>query len=161
MWAVQVAATCAPLRARACATTTGEGTHPRGVRPGVGAVVLTRRSAFWRCRASARDDDSDADNGPVEVVILPEGTRGRCRAGDSLLDVAERLGVVLPTGCLEGTCGTCEVEIKKYKTQDALQAVLDGSDAGEVPGIVVRGCITRVPPGYALISVNTMFDPLW
>jgi len=95
-----------------------------------------------------------ADGGPVEVLILPEGTRGRCSAGDSLLDVVERLGVSLPTGCLEGTCGTCEVEIKKYKDAGDLE------DAS-VPGIVVRGCITKVPPGYGLITINSMFDPLW
>ncbi|MFM7578596.1 MAG: 2Fe-2S iron-sulfur cluster-binding protein, partial [Microcystaceae cyanobacterium] len=42
---------------------------------------------------------------PDEVTILAE-------PGESLLTVAERAGVFIPTGCLLGSCHACEVELE-------------------------------------------------
>lgn len=61
--------------------------------------------------------------------------------GEPLLDVAKRAGVLIPTGCLMGSCHACEVEL----------------DDGEA----ICACITGVPSGFAHLTVNLYVDPTW
>ncbi|KAK9821986.1 hypothetical protein WJX81_003036 [Elliptochloris bilobata] len=70
--------------------------------------------------------------------------------GRQELQVAERAGVQIPSGCNSGSCGICEVAVYKYRA---------GQDASAEA--VVRSCIARVPPGYTRIKVDLMDDPLW
>lgn len=66
------------------------------------------------------------------------------------LQVAARCNVYIPTGCLSGSCGICEVEIAK----------LDGSGSDSSPA-VIRACIAKVPPGYTELQVRNMEDAIW
>lgn len=77
----------------------------------------------------------------VEVRFLPDDIAVVAEVGEPLLDVADRAGVSIPTGCLMGSCHACEVEI-------------DG-------GAIVCSCIAAVPPGKAQITVNLDADPTW
>jgi ferredoxin len=63
----------------------------------------------------------------MQITFLPDDITVNAQVGEPLLDVAERAGVSIPTGCLMGTCHACTVEL----------------DDGEV----IRACITAVPPG--------------
>jgi aerobic-type carbon monoxide dehydrogenase small subunit (CoxS/CutS family) len=57
------------------------------------------------------------------------------------LAAAREAGVTLPTGCLGGSCGACEIEVN---------------------GRVVRACIATVPPSRTgRLQVQTAFDPFW
>lgn len=76
----------------------------------------------------------------IRIYFLPDDVTVEAEVGEPLLNVAQRAGVVIPTGCLMGTCHACEVE---------------------VGGDTVRACITSVPPGQAQVTVNIFFDPTW
>lgn len=77
----------------------------------------------------------------VQVHFLPDDITVDAEVGESLLDVADRAGVVIPTGCLMGSCHACTVEVK-------------GGD-------IIRACISSVPAGREELSINIFSDPTW
>ena len=77
----------------------------------------------------------------VEIRFLPDDVSTQAEVGESLLNVAERAGITIPTGCLMGSCHACEVEIQ---------------DVGDV-----RACISAVPPGYTQLTIHLFSDPSW
>jgi ferredoxin len=78
----------------------------------------------------------------VTVHFLPDRVSVEAEPGEPLLDVANRAGISIPTGCLMGSCYACEVEI-----------------AGkEHP---VRACLTSVPIGESETIVQCYDDPIW
>ncbi|MBF2096791.1 MAG: 2Fe-2S iron-sulfur cluster binding domain-containing protein [Gloeomargaritaceae cyanobacterium C42_A2020_066] len=78
---------------------------------------------------------------PVEVRFLPEDVTVPATPGESLLTVAERAGVVIPTGCRMGSCWACVVDVE------------DGDP--------IRSCITAVPAGRPLWTLHLYGDPTW
>ncbi|NEQ30550.1 MAG: 2Fe-2S iron-sulfur cluster binding domain-containing protein [Leptolyngbya sp. SIO4C5] len=78
----------------------------------------------------------------VEIRFLPDNTVTQAEAGEPLLQVADRAGVTIPTGCLMGSCHACEVEVE-----------------GEADPICA--CITAVPSGRSQMTVNLYVDPTW
>jgi ferredoxin len=77
----------------------------------------------------------------TKVVFLPDNVTVEAEAGELLLDVADRAGVYIPTGCRMGSCHACEVEI-------------DG-------GQTICACISGVPSGKEEVTINIYFDPTW
>ncbi len=77
----------------------------------------------------------------VQVRFLPENIIVSAEAGEPLLDVAQRAGIFIPTGCLMGTCHACEVELE------------DGTN--------ICACITAVPRGKEELIINSYSDPTW
>lgn len=77
----------------------------------------------------------------VSVRFLPNDVTVGAIAGEPLLEVANRAGVLIPTGCLMGSCHACEVEL----------------DDGEA----VCSCISSVPTGRSQLTVNLYTDPTW
>jgi ferredoxin len=77
----------------------------------------------------------------VRIHFLPDDVTVDAEVGEPLLDVAQRAGVLIPTGCLMGSCHACEVEIEEGNT--------------------IRACITSVPPGREHLTINLFFDPTW
>lgn len=75
----------------------------------------------------------------VKIRFLPDDVTIDADAGESLLEVAKRAGVFIPTGCLMGSCHACEVE-------------LDNGDT-------ICSCISSVPIGDKLLTVNLYSDP--
>lgn len=63
---------------------------------------------------------------PVTVLFLPDKVTVPAQPGEPLLNVAERAGIAIPTGCLRGVCYICRVTI-------------EGQDNP------VRACIATVP----------------
>ena len=78
----------------------------------------------------------------VSIRFLPDDVVTEADVGEPLLQVAERAGVSIPTGCLMGSCHACEVEI----------------DGQAEP---ICACITAVPPGQPTITINLYVDPTW
>jgi len=77
----------------------------------------------------------------VLVRFLPNDVTVEAQVGEPFLEVAQRGGVFIPTGCLMGSCHACEVELE------------GGGD--------IRTCITAVPPGRSHLTVNLFSDPTW
>lgn len=77
----------------------------------------------------------------ISVRFLPDDVTVDASVGELLLDVAERAGVFIPTGCLTGSCHACEVEVEGGNT--------------------IRACITAVPPGRPDLTINLFADPTW
>ena len=44
-------------------------------------------------------------------VQWPNGTKTFCEVGRLWLEEGKKNGVYIPTGCLNGSCGACEIEI--------------------------------------------------
>ena len=77
----------------------------------------------------------------MQINFLTDDVTVNAQVGESLLDVAERAGVSISTGCLMGSCHACTVEL----------------DNGEI----VRACITVVPPGKEKLTIHLFSDPTW
>ncbi|MEB3160518.1 MAG: 2Fe-2S iron-sulfur cluster-binding protein [Synechocystis sp.] len=77
----------------------------------------------------------------VQVHFLPDDVTAIAEAGEPILDVAERAGVFIPTGCLMGSCHACEVEL------------------GD--GTPICACISAVPIGVTTLEINLYDDPTW
>ncbi len=77
----------------------------------------------------------------VQVRFLPDNIAIAAEAGEPLLQVAERAGISIPTGCLMGSCHACEVELED--------------------GRVICSCISAVPPDCTDLTINLMVDPTW
>jgi ferredoxin len=77
----------------------------------------------------------------IRVRFLPDDVTVDAKLGESLLDVAERAGVFIPTGCLMGSCHACTVELEN--------------------GDVIRACISSVSPDSEEMTINLYSDPTW
>ena len=74
-------------------------------------------------------------------IEWPNGKNTYVQAGDDWLDIANKAGVCIPTGCLGGSCGACEIEVN---------------------GEVIRACISCVKEkGENHIKVDFASDPYW
>ena len=61
--------------------------------------------------------------------------------GDDWFLVAKKVGLVIPTGCLTGSCGACEIDVN---------------------GETIRACISNVKKGKeCLLRVSFTTDPFW
>ena len=75
------------------------------------------------------------------TVHWPDGHTSRESIGTDWLQTAADAGVAIPTGCLGGSCGACEIEVN---------------------GKVVRACISTVPPSKSgQLTVKFATDPYW
>jgi ferredoxin len=78
--------------------------------------------------------------GPV-TIHWPNGRSSSAPPGSSWLGAAQAAGFTIPTGCLGGSCGACEIEVN---------------------GRVVRACIASVPPSRSgELTVALASDPYW
>lgn len=77
----------------------------------------------------------------VSIQFLPDNVTVDAEVGEPMLQVAERAGVFIPTGCLMGTCHACEVELNDGET--------------------ICACITGVPACRKELTINLYVDPNW
>ncbi len=74
-------------------------------------------------------------------ILWPNGKISRATPGDDWLKEAEKAGISIPTGCLNGSCGACEIEVN---------------------GKVIRACIRSIPKSSSgKIKVDFATDPYW
>ena len=75
------------------------------------------------------------------TITWPNGHVTDVLVGSDWLPSAATAGVSIPTGCLGGSCGACEIEVN---------------------GTVVRACISTVPASKSgQLVVDYAFDPHW
>ena len=71
----------------------------------------------------------------------PNNNETYASEGDDWFSMAEKAGLEIPTGCLTGSCGACEIDVN---------------------GETVRACISYVKgnkKNYLTVSLTT--DPFW
>lgn len=74
-------------------------------------------------------------------IRWPDGRESVAAVGSDWLQAARQAGQVIPTGCLGGSCGACEIEVN---------------------GRLVRACIARVPASRSgRLAVALASDPYW
>ncbi len=61
--------------------------------------------------------------------------------GDDWFSTTEKAGLVIPTGCLTGSCGACEIDVN---------------------GETIRACISNIKSNKkSLLEVSLTTDPFW
>ena len=61
--------------------------------------------------------------------------------GDDWFSIAEKVGLEIPTGCLSGSCGACEIDVN---------------------GETVRACISEIKNNKkCTLEVSLITDPFW
>jgi len=61
--------------------------------------------------------------------------------GDDWFSIAKKVGLEIPTGCLTGSCGACEIDVN---------------------GETVRACITDIKRDkQSVLNVSLTKDPYW
>ena len=74
-------------------------------------------------------------------VIWPNNKETFVSVGDDWFSSAEKAGLEIPTGCLTGSCGACEID---------------------VDGETVRACISEIKKNKeCLLKVSLTTDPFW
>jgi ferredoxin len=77
----------------------------------------------------------------VQIKFLPDNITIAAEPGESILEVAKRANIFIPTGCMMGSCHACEVELDD--------------------GTPVCACITAVPAGRQYLRIHLYSDPVW
>ncbi len=72
-------------------------------------------------------------------INWPNNESSICNPGDDWLKTAFDANIHIPTGCLSGSCGACEIEVN---------------------GKVIRACIDTIPNQREL-TVEFFSDPYW
>ena len=73
-------------------------------------------------------------------VIWPNNKETFVSEGDDWFSSAEKAGLEIPTGCLTGSCGACEIDVN---------------------GETVRACICEINNNDSLLKVSLTTDPFW
>tara|TARA_B100000161_G_scaffold246191_1_gene201569 strand:+ start:152 stop:403 length:252 start_codon:yes stop_codon:yes gene_type:complete len=74
-------------------------------------------------------------------IIWPNNTETIVSEGDDWFSSAEKAGLEIPTGCLTGSCGACEIDVN---------------------GETVRACISDIKNKKGCtLRVSLTTDPFW
>ena len=74
-------------------------------------------------------------------IHWPNGMFSNATPGTNWLSVAKTAGFNIPTACLTGSCGACEIEIN---------------------GKVIKACISNIPINKSkTLKVELTTDPYW
>ena len=74
-------------------------------------------------------------------IKWPNNTETYASDGDDWLSTAKKAGLEIPTGCLTGSCGACEIDVN---------------------GETIRACISDIRSGKeCFLQVSLTVDPFW
>ena len=74
-------------------------------------------------------------------IIWPNNIETYALEGDDWFSIAEKVGLEIPTGCLAGSCGACEIDVN---------------------GETVRACISNIKSKKRYpLKVSLTTDPFW
>ncbi len=74
-------------------------------------------------------------------ITWPNGKTSKAIVGKDWLEEAEKAGISIPTGCLNGSCGACEIEVN---------------------GEVVRACVSTIKNSLSGdLNVQFFYDSFW
>lgn len=101
-------------------------------------------------RFAARASDDAAVDEPFELVLQRSGRTLEVPTDRSVFEVVRQAGVSVLGSCLEGICGTCEVEVLEGKI-DHRDSVLD--DDEREAGDVMMVCVSRCRSGRLVLDL--------
>ncbi|MEO5615323.1 MAG: 2Fe-2S iron-sulfur cluster-binding protein, partial [Cypionkella sp.] len=95
------------------------------------------------------DDVSPVDGAVAEITFADSGVVAACGETDTVLAVAKRSGLNIPSGCTFGLCGTCKVK----KLSGDVHMVHNGgiSDEDIADGYILACCSN--PMGKISVAV--------
>ena len=74
-------------------------------------------------------------------ILWPNNSETYALEGDDWFSTAEKAGLEIPTGCLTGSCGACEIDVN---------------------GETIRACISNIKSNEKkLLNVSLTTDPFW
>ena len=74
-------------------------------------------------------------------IKWPNNNETYASEGDNWFSTAEKAGLEIPTGCLTGSCGACEIDVN---------------------GKTIRACISDVKSNdESFLDVSLTTDPFW
>ena len=74
-------------------------------------------------------------------IIWPNNIETYASEGDDWFSISEKVGLEIPTGCLTGSCGACEIDVN---------------------GETVRACISNIQSNTdCSLRVSLTTDPFW
>ena len=74
-------------------------------------------------------------------ILWPNNIETFVSEGDDWFSSAEKAGLEIPTGCLTGSCGACEIDVN---------------------GVTLRACISDIKSNKkSLLKVSLTTDPYW
>jgi len=74
-------------------------------------------------------------------IIWANNNETYASEGDDWFSTAEKAGLEIPTGCLTGSCGACEIDVN---------------------GKTIRACISDIKSNKkSLLKVSLTTDPFW
>ena len=74
-------------------------------------------------------------------INWPNGNSSNVTVGGDWLEEAKKAGIDIPTGCLNGSCGACEIEVN---------------------GEVIRACVNTIKDSNkSELEVKFFYDPFW
>ena len=74
-------------------------------------------------------------------ILWPNNTETYASEGEDWFSIAEKVGLEIPSGCLTGSCGACEIDVN---------------------GETVRACISNIQSKKnCSLSVSFTSDPFW
>ena len=74
-------------------------------------------------------------------ITWPNNTEIYAYEGDDWFSIAEKVGFEIPTGCLTGSCGACEIDVN---------------------GDTIRACISNIKSQKNFpLKVTLTNDPFW
>lgn len=79
-----------------------------------------------------------------EVVFDYSGKSARVLAGQTILEVAESLGIEAPFSCREGICGTCVTEVLEGEVEHRDRVLTDSERANCITVCCSRSASPRI-----------------
>ena len=73
-------------------------------------------------------------------TLWPNNVEIYASDGDDWFSIAQEAGIEIPTGCLTGSCGACEIDVN---------------------GETVRPCISSIKKKNCTLRVSFTTDPFW
>ena len=75
------------------------------------------------------------------IISWPNDTESYAYEGDDWFLIAKKAGLEIPTGCLTGSCGACEIDVN---------------------GKTVRACVSDIKSNKkCFLNVDLTSDPFW
>ncbi len=124
---------------------------------GLMGVVQQQAGAAWPDSAvhfewftAAAPDAEPGEDAAFEVVLQQSGGRFTVPAGGSILETLEENGMMVPFGCREGLCGSCETRLCEGEA-DHRDSVLSAAD--RAAGATLMICVSRAKAGPLVLDL--------
>ena len=77
---------------------------------------------------------------PLTKINWPNKIFTEAKEGDDWFINAKKANINIPTGCLSGSCGACEIDVN---------------------GKTIRPCITNIKVSHQELNIEFTSDPYW